>query len=79
MMGLFFGLLTLPLTPVRGVAWIAEQVQIMAEREYLGPQAASRRLADIEESWAAGDLTDERREELEQQVLDDLLWTDNKD
>ena len=32
-MGLITGLLTLPLAPVRGVAWIGEQVALEAERE----------------------------------------------
>lgn len=32
-MGLFTGLLTLPLAPVRGVAWVADQVAQEAERE----------------------------------------------
>ena len=32
-MGLITGLLTLPLAPVRGVAWVAEQVAEEAERE----------------------------------------------
>lgn len=77
-MGLFLGLLTLPLAPVRGVAWVGEQVQTLAEQEYTGPGAVSRQLADIETAWAAGEITDEHREELEQQVLDELLWTDNE-
>lgn len=77
-MGLFLGLLTLPLAPVRGVTWIAEQVQTLAEREYAGPEAVSRRLADIEAAWEAGAISDERRAELEEQVLDDLLWTDDE-
>ena len=32
-MGLFTGLLTLPLAPVRGTVWIAEQLAAEAERE----------------------------------------------
>ena len=32
-MGLFTGLLTLPLAPVRGAVWVAEQVAAEAERE----------------------------------------------
>jgi hypothetical protein len=34
-MGLISGLLTLPLAPVRGTAWIAERVQEQAEAERL--------------------------------------------
>ena len=32
-MGLFTGLLTLPLAPVRGVVWVAEQVAQEADRQ----------------------------------------------
>ena len=32
-MGLFTGLLTLPLAPVRGVVWVADQLVAEAERE----------------------------------------------
>ena len=33
-MGLITGILTLPLAPVRGVAWIGERVQEQAEAEF---------------------------------------------
>ena len=33
-MGVITGLLNLPLAPVRGVTWLAEQVQTQAEREW---------------------------------------------
>ena len=33
-MGLFTGLLTLPLAPVRGTVWIAEQLAAEAERRF---------------------------------------------
>lgn len=72
-MGLFSTLLTLPLAPVRGVAWIAEQVQEVAEREHGERRSAGQRLAEIESAWLAGEITDARREELEEQVIDDLL------
>ena len=45
-MGLISGLLTLPLAPVRGTVWIAEQVLEQAEREYYDEgaiQAAAHR------------------------------------
>ena len=36
-MGLITGLLTLPLAPVRGVVWLAEQIQEHAEAQYYDP------------------------------------------
>jgi hypothetical protein len=72
-MGLFSALVTLPLAPVRGVAWIGEQVREVAEREHGQRRSAGQRLAEIEAAWRAGEITDARREELEEQVVDDLL------
>lgn len=78
-MGLFTGLLTLPLAPVRGVAWIGEQVQRQAEHEHGSAEAVSRRLAEIEAAWEAGRLSDEQRADLEARALEDLLATDDED
>ncbi|NUV38641.1 gas vesicle protein GvpG, partial [Streptomyces sp. KAI-27] len=36
-MGLLTGLLTLPLAPARGVAWIADRLEETAERETADP------------------------------------------
>src|SRR5439155_21924405 len=45
LMGLFTGLLTLPLAPVRGTVWIAEQLAAEAERELRDERSVRRRLA----------------------------------
>lgn len=78
-MGLFTGLLTLPLAPVRGVVWIGEQIQWQAEQELNSPESVSRRLAEIEAAWEAGQLSDDRRAELEAAALRDLLPTSDED
>ena len=75
-MGLFTGLLTLPLAPVRGVTWVAEQVRRQAELETAGRDQLGHRLADIEAAWRAGEITDELRVELEEEALRDLLETE---
>lgn len=72
-MGLITGLLTLPLAPVRGVGWVAEQVRRQAEQELARSQDPAHRLADIESAWEAGEITDQRRDDLEEEVLRDLL------
>ena len=53
-MGLITGLLTLPLAPVRGTMWIAEQVQLEAERYLDEPAQARAELARLVASVAAG-------------------------
>ena len=41
-MGIITGLLTLPLAPVRGTVWVAEQLAAEAERQLYGSQSARR-------------------------------------
>lgn len=75
-MGLITGLLTLPLAPVRMAVWVGEQVRTYAQQEHAGRETLAGRLAEVEAARAAGDVTPERADELEQQVLDDLLGTE---
>jgi gas vesicle protein GvpG len=74
-MGLFTGLITLPLAPVRGVAWIGEQVREQATREVSGPAEISQRLADLEEALAAGEISEEEHAEAEEQLVAELMRT----
>jgi hypothetical protein len=73
-MGLLVGLLTLPLAPVRGAAWLAEQVRTQAERELDGREVISDRLAEVERRQEAGELSAEESAELEEQILEELEW-----
>lgn len=68
-MGLISGLLTLPLAPVRGTVWIAEQVQREAERQYYDPALIRRQLEDVDDARQAGDLTEDEAAQLEEQLL----------
>ncbi len=68
-MGIFTGLLTLPLAPVRGVVWIGEMVRDQADQQLHDPAVIRRQLALVEEAREAGELSDEDAAELE----DDLL------
>jgi hypothetical protein len=71
-MGLVSGLLLLPLAPVRGTVWIAEQIAEQAARE-LDDEASSRlRLAEAERDLELGVLTVEEYEALEDDLLDRL-------
>jgi len=47
-MGLFTGLFTLPLAPVRGTVWIAERALEQAQREASDEGAVRRRLLELE-------------------------------
>jgi hypothetical protein len=72
-MGLITGLLTLPLAPVRGVAWIGEVLAEEADRELAAAQSPERALADLEAARATGEITDEEFAERESELIDALI------
>jgi hypothetical protein len=72
-MGLFSGLLLLPLAPVRGVVWLGEQLEREAERQWSDPGLVRRELAGVEAAYAAGDLTEQERDERQDELVARLL------
>jgi hypothetical protein len=71
-MGLISGLLTLPLAPVRGVAWVSEQVALEAERELNDETRVRRELAQLEMELELGRIDEQQFEELEDRLLERL-------
>lgn len=71
-MGLFTGLLTLPLAPVRGVAWVAEQVVEEAERQLYDEGAIRRELLELELAHEDGDIDELERRDREEELLERL-------
>ena len=71
-MGLLTGLLTLPLAPVRGTVWIAEQLALQAERELGDEKTIRRRLAEAERQFELGALSPEEYESIEDALLERL-------
>jgi cytochrome c-type biogenesis protein CcmI len=72
-MGLISGLLTWPLAPVRGVVWVAEQIQQEAEREWYDPALIQEQLDELDSKRAAGLISEEQAAELEEQLVRRLL------
>jgi hypothetical protein len=72
-MGLVTGFLTLPLAPLRGVVWIAEQVCEQAQRELNDPGTVRRRLMEVEAAREAGTLTQEEAAAQEADLVQ-RLW-----
>jgi hypothetical protein len=70
--GLFTGLLTLPLAPARGVMWVLEQVVEEAERQMYDEQSIRRELLELELEFDEGKLDADERERREQELLDRL-------
>jgi hypothetical protein len=77
-MGLITGLLTWPLAPVRGVAWIAEQVRQEAERQWMDPAAIQAALDDVQARREAGLIDDDEADRLEDELIDRLLESEGR-
>lgn len=72
-MGLLTGLLTLPLAPVRGTVWVAEQVLEEAERQYYDPAVIRRRLEDVDTMRQRGQISEEEAEQMEDELVERLM------
>ena len=68
-MGVIKELALLPVAPLRFTMWVAGQVADQVEHERSSPEALVRRLQQIEDGRARGDIDDERAAELEAEVL----------
>jgi hypothetical protein len=74
-MGLFTGLLTLPLAPVRGVVWIAEQVADDLERQLYDEDNIRRELLQLELEYDDGIIGEEERQVKEQELMERLAMS----
>ena len=72
-MGLISGLLKLPLAPVTGTVWIAEQIQAAAEAEYYDEGAIQAQLREIDAARAAGTIEDAEADAAEDALLERLM------
>jgi chorismate mutase len=71
--GLVTGLLGLPLFPVRGVMWLAEQVLEQAEEQYYDPARIRAQLEQVDEARRTGELSEEECAEIENELLQRLM------
>jgi hypothetical protein len=71
-MGLISGILTLPLAPVRGVAWIGEQIAEEADRELDDEARVRRELGRLNLEHELGNLSTEEFERREDSLLEEL-------
>lgn len=72
-MGLITGLLTLPLAPVRGVAWAAEQLRQQALEEGFSEGAIRRQLAAAQREYEAGTMAEDEYEAVEDELIRRLM------
>ena len=78
-MGLFTGLITLPLAPVRGVAWIAEQVMEEMDRELYDEDNIRREMLQLELDFEDGLIDDDERQVREEALLERLAISQASD
>jgi hypothetical protein len=72
-MGLISGLLKLPLSPVLGTVWIAEQIQETAESEYYDEGAIQAQLREIDAARRAGTIDDAEADAAEDALIERLM------
>ncbi|MGH3334328.1 MAG: gas vesicle protein GvpG [Nocardioides sp.] len=72
-MGLITGILTAPLAPVRGVAWVAEQVHEQAMREFYDPEAIQLALDQVQLDRELGVIDEEEADRREDELLERLI------
>lgn len=71
-MGLFTAVATLPIAPIRGVIWLAEQLERQAEKELNDPTRIREQLRQAEVARDAGEITDRECAELQDLLLRQL-------
>jgi hypothetical protein len=68
-MGLFSGLLTLPLTPVKGVMWLAETLTEQAEAQLYDPGRIAAEMQEVADEAAAGEITEDEAADREEDLI----------
>jgi Gas vesicle protein G len=71
-MGMSVALLTLPLAPVRGVVWVAEQLLEEADRELYDEDMIQRDLLALELDYDDGNIDEQDRRVQEEALLERL-------
>ncbi|GHJ33126.1 MULTISPECIES: gas vesicle protein GvpG [Streptomyces] len=72
-MGVFSGLVTLPLAPVRGVVWVAARIHDEAHRQLYDPEVIKERLQEVAEARDSGELSEEEAAREEDELVRRLM------
>lgn len=75
-MGLITGVLTLPLAPVRGLAWVASQLQEEAESQLYDPERIRAELLQLEFDSEEGLVDEAERAAREDDLFERLAVAD---
>jgi hypothetical protein len=71
--GLITGLLTLPLAPVRGTAWLAERIQEAAEEELHDDSSIRAELLELEALRESGEFDEQEVSDAEDALIERLV------
>jgi hypothetical protein len=71
--GLITGLLTLPLAPVRGTVWLAEQIMEQAQQEMNDESSLRAALIELDEMRATGEYEPAEIDEAENELIERLM------
>jgi gas vesicle protein GvpG len=69
-MGIFSGILMLPLAPVRGVVRLGEVIQRQVEQELRNPANTRRQLEELEEARERGEVSPDEEKQIQEQILE---------
>jgi hypothetical protein len=72
-MGLIKELLLLPVAPLRGTVWVADQVRVEAERQWSDPAVIGAELDEIQALREAGAIEDADADAREDELVERLL------
>jgi hypothetical protein len=75
-MGLISGVLTLPLAPVRGLAWVAGQLQDEAERQLYDAESIRAEMLQLELDSEEGRVDERERAAREEALFERLVIAD---
>ncbi len=78
-MGFITGLLTLPLAPVRGVAWVTEKITEELERQLYDEDAIRSELMALELAYEDGTIGEDERNEREDALLELLALSQERE
>ena len=72
-MSVLWSLLSLPLAPIRGTVWLAEQVLEEAERQHYDPRVVRRKREAGAQARAAGRISPEEAGARERELIGRLI------
>ncbi|GAA2366866.1 gas vesicle protein GvpG [Dactylosporangium salmoneum] len=72
-MGILSALLTAPIAPVRLAVWVGELIRDQVDHELYDPGVIRRKIQEVDEARAAGRISPEDAEQLQQELLERLI------